>query len=118
MILADTCVWVAHFDRDHSVLSDALMQGQVLMHDFVIGELACGLLRPRAETLLFLNAMPRIEMAAHAEVMTMLEDSRLYTRGIGWVDAHLLASALLARARLLTDDRALQAAARVLGVAA
>lgn len=118
MILVDTCVWVSHFDREDGRLADALMQGEVLMHPFVIGELACGDLRPRQETLAILAAMPQALPASHDEALRLLEDHRLFQRGLGWMDVHLLASARLSGARLLTDDRALQAAARALGVAA
>jgi len=117
MILADACVWVDHFDRRAPALEEALMRGEVWMHEFVIGELACGPLSPRTEALIMLGAMPRMQLATHAEVLEMLERERLWSRGIGWVDAHLLASALLHRARIMTADRALREAARGLGIA-
>jgi predicted nucleic acid-binding protein len=117
MILADTSVWVQHFDRRDRRLEEHLMNGEVLMHPFVIGELACGDLRPRSETLAVLQAMPRAREASHEETLALLEAHTLHRRGVGWVDLHLLASARLSGARLLTDDRALQAAARDLGVA-
>lgn len=118
MILADTSVWISHLHRPRRDLMDALMGGQAVMHPFVIGELACGRIRRRKEQIALMRAMPAIAPASHDEVMVLIEERKLHGRGIGWVDAHLLAAALLAQARLLTDDRALQAAARVLGVAA
>jgi len=118
MILADTCIWVEHFDRVDRRLAEHLMNGDVLMHPFVIGELACGDLRPRQETLAVLSAMPQATQASHEEALRLLNERRLFTRGLGWMDLHLLASARLSGARLLTDDRALLLAARELGVAA
>lgn len=118
MILADTSVWVAHLDRGDERLAARLMRGEVVMHSSIIGELACGDLRPRGESLAIFGAMPRVVEATHTEALALLERERLHCSGLGWVDVHLLASALLSRARILTDDRALQAAARRLGVAA
>lgn len=118
MILADTSVWVAHLDGGDERLAACLMRGEVVMHPFIIGELACGDLRPRGESLAIFGAMPRIAVASHPEALELLERERLHCSGLGWVDVHLLASALLSRARILSDDRALREAARRLGVAA
>ncbi len=94
------------------------MRGEVCLHPFVIGELACGRLRDRDERLAVWRQMPAAPGAMHEEVLRLIEQHALHGRGIGWVDAHLLASALLHRARILTEDRALRSAARGLGIAA
>jgi hypothetical protein len=115
--LVDTSVWVAHLRTGNDRLAELLRAGQVLSHPFVIGELACGNLRNRHEILALLAVLPRVSVADHGEVMTLLESSRLFGQGLGWVDIHLLASTLLSRCTLWTLDRPLQRAAAALKVA-
>src|SRR2546430_16807900 len=98
MVLVDTSVWVDHLRTGNRKLASLLDDDQVLTHQFVIGELACGSLRSRAEVMVLLEALPEAEMAEHREVLEFVERERLYGRGIGWVDAHLLAAARLAGA--------------------
>ncbi len=112
MVLVDTSVWVEHLRRGNAALSELLKEGVVLCHAFVVGELACGTLRNRGEILGLLSALPRARIAADREVMLLLEERRLYGKGLGWVDAHLLASALLNTCGLWTFDKALDACAR------
>ena len=112
MFLVDTSVWVEHFRNGVPALATQLAEGVVLMHPCVSGELACGNLKNRAAVLSDLNVLPRAEVATDAEVMALIEKRKLWGRGLGWMDAHLLASALLSRCRLwTTDKRLLQAAA-------
>lgn len=88
------------------------------MHPFVLGELALGDLRPRRDILMGLEDLPHADMALHDEVMSLIETEHLYARGIGYVDAHLLASTLLTvETLLLTADRRLKETAIDLGVA-
>jgi predicted nucleic acid-binding protein len=115
--LVDTSIWVSHFRRANGALMALLEEGAVLSHPVVIGELACGNLRRRAQVLAYLDALPRAEAAADRETLLLIEDRRLYGRGIGWPDAHLLASALISRCRLWTLDQPLAAAATAAGVA-
>lgn len=117
MILVDSSVWIDHFRNANSRLDDLLLEGGVLCHLFVLGELACGNLSNREEILSLLAALPRAGMADHGEVLHLLESNRLYGRGLGWVDAHLLASALLTECGLWTFDKSLAATASELGVA-
>ena len=117
-VLVDTSVWVEHFRRGNPTLVERLEEGDVLCHEFVIGELACGNLARRDEVLVLLNALARTPTAEHDEVLSMLNAHRLAGSGIGWMDAHLLASALLTRSTLWTLDRRLAEAARDLRVAA
>jgi predicted nucleic acid-binding protein len=116
MVLVDTSVWVDHFRQGLPLLEDLLRTGQMVTHPFVIGELACGNLRNRAEILTLLASLPAIQVATHAEALHLVDAHALHGTGIGWVDAHLLASALLDGASLWTRDRRLREAARTVGV--
>ncbi len=118
MILVDTSVWVDHFRRRNDALVSLLLDTQVLSHAFVIGELACGNLKKRAQILEYLAALPQAPAAEHHEVLSLIDRRRLAGTGIGWIDAHLLASVLLADTALWTHDKPLAAAAHTLGVSA
>lgn len=118
MILVDSSVWIDHLRANEPVLSDLLERGLVLGHPFVVGELACGNLRNRAEILPLLGDLPQASVATDAEVLGLIERYRLMGRGIGWVDAHLLASVLLTPdAGLWTRDGRLAAVATELDLA-
>ena len=116
MIVVDTSVWVAHLRGDDLGLMPRLDAVEVFGHPFVTGELACGSLKDRPAVLALLDRLPPAPTATDAEVRELIERRRLYGRDVGWVDAHLLASALLADAALWTLDRRLRDAARALGV--
>ena len=107
MILVDTSVWVEHLRHGLPRLAMLLQGGEVLIHPWVIGELACGNLRNRSQVLELLQGLPAASVASDAEVLLLIERDRLMGRGIGYVDAHLLASARLSRCRLWTQDRRL-----------
>lgn len=117
MIIADTSVWLDHWRRTNSRLAGLLTQGQIVVHPFVLGEIALGSVTPRAEVLARLARLPRPRLAHDGEVLDLIERAPLWGRGIGWVDAHLLASALLDRLRLWTLHLPLARVARELGVA-
>jgi predicted nucleic acid-binding protein len=117
VILVDTSVWVDHLRRGDQALGRALEEGEVLVHPFVIGELACGNMRNRSEVLRLLEDLPRAREATHEEVMAMVDARRLMGVGIGYVDAHLLAAAALTPlTSLWTRDARLSRAARRLGL--
>ena len=116
MLFADTSVWIQHFRRGEPRLADQLSDGLVLMHPFVLGELACGNLKGREETLWNLNALPSARVASDSEAMQLIERRRLGGRGLGWVDIHLLAAALLSQCRFWTLDKKLGDAAAALGL--
>ncbi len=116
-VLADTSVWVDHWRRGNDSLATLLEEDRIVVHPMVIGELALGPLRARAEVLNDLRELPAAGTADHDEVLALIERRRLWGRGIGWVDTHLLASALLDGAALWTLDRPLGAVARNLGTA-
>lgn len=112
MIIADTSVWIEHLRHGEPRLRAALEADDVLMHPFVIGELACGNLRARATVLDLLRRLPSAPLASELEAHALVERRALMGRGIGWVDVHLLASAAIAApARLLTRDKRLAAVA-------
>ncbi|MDB4913949.1 MAG: twitching motility protein PilT [Gemmatimonadetes bacterium] len=118
MILADTSVWVEHFRRGDRRLAAALEDERVLMHPFVLGELACGNLHNRSEVLHLLMQLPAAHIASDDEVLAFIERRGLASRGIGLVDAHLLASSVLTPfAQLVTLDRRLARIAAELCVA-
>jgi predicted nucleic acid-binding protein len=116
MVLADTSVWIQHFRRGEPTLAGQLSDGLILMHPFVSGELACGNLKGRAAILSDLQTLPSAEPASNEEVLQLVEERRLWGRGLGWVDMHLLASALLSRCGLWTLDKKLGEAATELGL--
>lgn len=118
MILVDTSVWIDHLRGGDPVLTAALEGAQVLMHPFVLGELACGNLRNRREVLELLDNLPAAPVATGAEALDLIERPALMGRGVGYIDIHLLASAALAdTARLWTRDKRLAAVATELRLA-
>lgn len=118
MILVDTSVWVQHLRTGSEQLRSLLEEEQVFCHPLVIGELACGMLRNRREILNMLKALPQADVVQHDEVLGFLEVRHLYGRGLGWVDAHLLASTLLTGCSLWTLDKPLRRAATALNISA
>lgn len=118
MILVDTSVWVDHLRESDHDLAGALEAGDVLVHPFVLGELACGNLKNRQEVLSLLHALPRAQVASADEALAFLERRQLMGRGIGYVDVHLLAAvALEDEATLWTRDKRLAGVAADLGLA-
>jgi predicted nucleic acid-binding protein len=118
MILVDSSVWIEHFRAGSERLKTLLLNEQVLCHPFIIGELACGNLRKRGEILSMLTALPKTQPVEHEEVLGFVEARRFYGRGIGWVDAHLLASTQLTGCSIWTFDKPLRRVAAALHVLA
>jgi len=118
VILVDTSVWVDHLRSDDPQLVALLERSQVAMHPMVRGELACGNLRDRGTLLALWTHLPQLSVATDRETLFFLDRNRLWGRGIGYVDVHLLASASLnAGVKLWTRDRRLREATRELGLA-
>ncbi|OQY00957.1 MAG: VapC toxin family PIN domain ribonuclease [Desulfobacteraceae bacterium 4572_130] len=113
MVLADTCVWVKHFRKGQKHLIQLLEQGFVVCHPFIIGELACGGLKNRSEIIQLLEALPKVDVLEHAEIMEFIETRKLMSIGIGYVDIHLLGSSLLSSTPLWTFDKSLAKAANL-----
>ncbi len=114
-VLVDTSVWIDHLRRGNDELAGLLDRGLVLCHEHVIGELACGGLRHRREILGMLKNLPRASEARFSEVLALIEQHALHGRGLGWIDLHLLASALLVDVPLWTLDRCLADTAAEMG---
>ena len=118
MILVDTSVWVDHLRLSEPGLIELLERSAVAMHPFVVGEIACGSLRDRSSILELLQDLPAAVVAESAEVLHFIERHALHGKGIGYVDVHLLASAVLTGgARLWTRDLKLLRVAASLGCA-
>ena len=108
MILVDTSVWIDHFKRSNKKFSELLENEQVVCHPFVIGELACGNLKKREEILELLEALPKSMLAKQDEVLELIKSGKLYGKGIGWIDAHLITSAILENILIWTRDKRLK----------
>jgi predicted nucleic acid-binding protein len=118
VILVDTSVWIDHFRAASPDLMRLLEQGQVLVHPFVVGELALENLRERSTVLNALKHMPQAIRAHDDEVLNFVEANRLYELGVGFIDAHLLASVrLTAGAKFWTRDRRLNTVGEQVSVA-
>lgn len=119
MILVDTSVWIDYLRNGDAELTTLLDGGRVLMHPFVLGELACGNLLKRDKILKLLGDLPRISVASDAEALFFIEQHELMGRGIGYVDVHLLAAVTLesTTTRLWTRDKRLRTVADTLALA-
>jgi predicted nucleic acid-binding protein len=118
VILVDTSVWIDHLRTGEPELAALLQDGHVLAHPWVTGELALGHLSRRSEILRLLHHLPQAKAATDHEVLTLIDNHRLFGLGIGYVDAHLLAATMLTTgARLWTRDKRLAAVSDQLGLA-
>ena len=107
-MIVDTSIWVAHFKRSHPRLGELLDKTQVMCHDFIVGELACGNLNNRRRILNLLEVLPRAPLLSQKEVLHFVEQHSLMGTGVGFIDVHLLASARLSNIPLWTLDKSLQ----------
>lgn len=116
-VLVDTSVWIEHFRRSNDELAGLLVQDRVVIHPFVVGELACGTPPDRTQTLASLQLLMPAKQASVQEVLLLLEQESLFGQGLGLVDMSLLASTrLMPGTRLWTLDKRLHAAAQRLQV--
>ncbi len=117
MILADTSIWIDHLRSGNREMRKHLDQGHIVIHPFVIAELALGSLQRRIKTLALLDLLPQVRVAQLSEVRRTIEARRLYSLGIGLTDAHLIASVFINPPTLLwTKDKRLRKAAEALGI--
>lgn len=118
MTLVDTSVWLDHLNAGVPALQQMLLNDEVVIHRYVIGEIAMGNWKRRTETLVEIEKMRQVFPATHDEVMHLVEKAKLYGIGIGYVDAHLLATVRMTEGcKFWTRDKRLRAAATDLGVA-
>jgi predicted nucleic acid-binding protein len=119
MILADTSVWVDHFRKRDTELYQQLRRNTISIHPFVVMELVLGNLPDRKKTIPSLDRLPVVQVAQASEVRGMIEAHSLFGRGIGFVDAHLIAASFItAHTVLWTRDKHLRKIAETLGLAA
>lgn len=117
MVLVDSAIWIDHLHKPDPSLAMLLANRGVLTHPLVIGEIAMGSLKRRTQFLRYLQKLPKAQAARDAEVLTFIEAEALYSLGIGYIDAHLLAaSRLVPGTRLWTRDKRLDAIAESLGL--
>jgi predicted nucleic acid-binding protein len=116
MVLVDTSVWVSHLRDGDSLLEGLLNNGVVACHPFIVGELACGNLKKRSRILSLLNALPSVKLATHEEAMRFIDLRNLMGKGLGYVDVHLLSSAILSETPILTYDQKLRSIAAKLNL--
>jgi len=117
LILADTSVWIDHFRSGNKELQTALNQGQIVIHPWIVAELALGSLRDRTRALALLDLLPQVRVAQVSELRLLIEVRNLYNLGIGLTDAHLIAAVFLNPPTLLwTKDKRLRKAAEALGI--
>jgi predicted nucleic acid-binding protein len=116
MILVDTSVWIDHFHHSDEDLKELLLSNQVCIHTFILGELSCGNISNRIEVLSLLRTLKSIDLVLDEEVFILIEDRKLFGKGLGFIDIHLLASALIHRVLIWTRDKSLMRVARELGV--
>ncbi|MEM6646915.1 MAG: type II toxin-antitoxin system VapC family toxin [Bacteroidota bacterium] len=117
MVLVDTSIWIDHLHQGDATLQQLLIDGQVVVHPFVVGELACGSLRDRTKVMGLLQQLASSLVAQHYEVLFLISRHQLMGRGLGYIDVHLLASARLSPGtQLWTRDKRLRLAAQELGL--
>lgn len=107
-------MWIDHLRTDSPTLQRLLDQDLVLCHPLVIGELACGNLKHRSEVLGSLAMLPPAPTIEYEELLSFIDTHKLFGQGLGWIDVHLLASAVLERVTLWTLDASLRQAAKKL----
>jgi predicted nucleic acid-binding protein len=112
--LVDTSVWIDHFRSDSPVLRRLLDEDLALCHPLVIGEVACGNLKQRSMVLESMAVLPTTPTIDYQELLVFLDSHKLFGQGLGWIDVHLLASAVLLQVTLWTLDQSLRLAARKL----
>jgi len=118
VILVDTVIWADHLGKPDARLADLLKRQEILIHPHVIGELALGNLRQHDIIIHYLHRLPQTTVASDAEVLAMIRRLKLSGSGIGYSDAHLVASLLLTPGAVLwTRDKRLNAVAHRFGLA-
>ena len=108
MVLVDTSVWVNHLRKNDLHLEQLLLDGDVICHNYIIGELACGNIINRKEIIALLQTLPQASVVEFDEYLYFIEHNQMFGKGVGFVDIHLLASAQLSQVALWTADKRLK----------
>jgi predicted nucleic acid-binding protein len=116
MILVDTSVWINHLRNNDRHLQEPLLDGGVICHPRIVGELACGNIKNGQEIVSLLQALPQVSLVEFEEFLYFIDQNQLYVKGIGFVDIHLLASAKLDQVPLWRADKGLQSASALLNL--
>jgi len=116
MVLVDTSVWVRHLREGDPDLKQLLNDGQVMCHPYIVGELACGNMKNRREVLSLMQLLPLATLAQHEEILQFIELNHLMGKGLGYIDVHLSASALLTRVPMWSYDNRLNEVNEMLGI--
>ena len=117
MILADTSIWVDHLRGRNREMAKLLARGQIVMHPFIVAQIALGSLHHRRKRLEELESLLEVRVANLGEVRQMIEAHSLYSKGIGLTDAHLIASCFITPStKLWTRDTRLRTVAEALGI--
>lgn len=116
MVLVDTSVWVSHLRDGNVGLEKLLNNGEVVSHPFIVGELGCGNLKNRHEILTYLQSLPMTILAEDEEVLGFIENNQLMGKGLGYIDVHLIASAVLTDVPLWTFDKTLEKFTKKIGL--
>ena len=114
MVLVDTSVWIDFLRKGDPLLSDLLNEGKVITHPYVIGELRLGNIPKRKSFLSLIENLPLCTQATNEEVTFLIEENKLHGKGIGYIDAHILASAIISAAPLWTLDKRLDSISKKL----
>ena len=116
MVLVDTSVWVSHLRDGNVGLEKLLNDGEAVCHPFIVGELACGNLKNRHEILTYLQSLPMTILAEDEEVLKFIENNQLMGKGLGYIDVHVIASAVLTNVLLWTLDKTLDKFTEKIGI--
>ena len=116
MVLVDTSVWVSFLRHGNSSLRELLHESKVVSHPFIIGELACGNISNRTEIISLLQALPSLDVVENEELLQFIEQNKMMGTGLGFVDVHLLATAMLAGIPLWSQDKKLKKACSRLSI--
>ena len=116
MILVDTSVWISHFRHSNPKLQKMLQESQVACHPFIIGELACGNINNSTEIISLIQSLPMLDVVEHEELLLFIEHNKMMGTGLGLVDIHLMAAAILAGIPLWTQDKKLKQACSRLNI--
>ena len=116
MVLVDTSIWIDHFKNGNNQLIKLLDNGEVFCHPLIIGELACGNISNRSEIISLLQSLPMLDVVGQEELLFFIEKNQIMGTGLGFVDAHLIATAILAGIPLWTEDKKLKQVCSLLSI--